>query len=80
LLSKAKQADLRGLSELQWDFVATCWRRNINIWAPKVKWKTISGSLMAYYLYYRWKHGKKILHPIMKFSGFPESFLCNNKF
>ncbi|MDI6917711.1 MAG: radical SAM protein [Thermoplasmatales archaeon] len=76
LLNKAKQADLRNLSDLQWDFIATCWRRNIELWSPGAKWKIMLGSVLAYYLYYRWKHGKKVLRPIMKFSGFPESFFA----
>ncbi|MDI6643078.1 MAG: hypothetical protein QMD95_03395, partial [Candidatus Hodarchaeaceae archaeon] len=34
LLSSARQADLRHLTEQHWEFFATCWRHNINIWGP----------------------------------------------
>ncbi len=75
LLGKARQANLKDLSDAHWDFIATCWRRNIEVWSPGAKWKIMLGSVLAYYLYYRWKHGKKVIHPILKFSGYPESFL-----
>lgn len=75
LLNVARQADLKDLSNTHWDFIATCWRRNVNLWALKDKWKIMFGALIAYLIYYRWKYGKRVFKPILKFSGYPESFL-----
>ncbi|MDI6708780.1 MAG: radical SAM protein [Candidatus Thermoplasmatota archaeon] len=74
LLNEARQAELKDLKSIHWDFIATCWRRNIDLWAPKDKWKIMLGALFGYYFYYRWKHGSKILRPILRLSGYPESF------
>ena len=74
LLRESRQAELDNLTDLHWDFIATCWRHNIETWAPKIKPKVMFGSLLLYYLYYRWKHGPQVIYPMMKFSGFPESF------
>lgn len=74
-LSRAQNVDLKELTPAQWDFFATCWRHNINIWRPKHIPKIMLGSLFAYLFYYRWKHGKKAFYPTMKYACFPESFL-----
>ena len=60
LLSSARQVDLRHLTDLHWEFFATCWRHNINTWAPDVNGKIRVASAILYPLYYRWKHGAKI--------------------
>ncbi len=69
LLNRARQADLSHMTDLHWDFLAACWRHNVNIWAPEAQEKIAFGSLLLYMLYYRWKHGSKILRPILKFNG-----------
>ena len=70
LLREARHMDLKHLTPLQWELVATCWERNINVFASKdLQWVLRLGAMAAYALYYRWKHGKEILRPIMKFSG-----------
>lgn len=70
MLREAKHADLRGLTSLQWELIATCWKYNVEGFATKFQKSMIMfGSLFAYMLYYRWKHGKKVLAPILKFSG-----------
>ncbi len=73
LLSSARQADLRHLSEMHWEFFATCWRHNINIWAPDVSSKVAVASALLYPLYYRWKHGAKIGKAIKILGGFEKS-------
>lgn len=60
LLSSARQADLRHLTEQHWEFFATCWRHNINTWGPDFNRAVWLGSALLYPLYYRWKHGSKI--------------------
>lgn len=60
LLSSARQADLRHLTEQHWEFFAVCWRHNINIWGPDFNRKVWLASSLLYPLYYRWKHGSKI--------------------
>ena len=70
LLSSARQADLRHLSENHWGLFATCWRHNINIWGPDFSRKVWLVSSMLYPLYYRWKHGSKIGKAIRILGGF----------
>jgi radical SAM superfamily enzyme YgiQ (UPF0313 family) len=73
LLSNARQADLHHLTELHWDFFATCWRHNIRHWGAEKQRSIAAGSMLLYMLYYRWKHGKKVARPIMKLADFPQS-------
>ena len=73
LLSNARQADLHHLTDLRWDFFATCWSHNIKLWAPDKQRKVAVGSMLLYMLYYRWKHGARVVRPIMKLADFPRS-------
>jgi len=50
---------LEHLTEAQLDFLATCWRYNINCWDEKLTPIYSMASILSYYLYFRWKHGKK---------------------
>ncbi len=75
LLSRARQADLRHLTDLHWDFFATCWRRNIKLWGLDKQRRIVVGSMLLYMLYYKWKHGAKVARPIMKLTDFPRSLL-----
>jgi len=79
LLSSARQADLRRLSEMHWEFFATCWRHNINIWAPDVSSKVAVASALLYPLYYRWKHGAKIGKAMKIFGGFEKSSMIEGE-
>ncbi|MEM3445359.1 MAG: hypothetical protein QW115_05260, partial [Thermoplasmata archaeon] len=73
LLHREKHADLSELNELQWEFIARCWEHNVKCWVePNKKPFMLLGSLFAYFLYYRWVHGKKALKPILKFSGWED--------
>jgi len=70
MLKEARDMDLKHLTPLQWELTATCWKRNIEVFvSTDLQWKIRLGAMIAYALYYRWKHGKKVLRPIMKFSG-----------
>ncbi len=75
LLSRERRVELKFLNELQWDFIATCWKNNIDFWMPGVKRKVMWGSLFAYMAYYRWKHGPKMWNPVLKLSGLNETFI-----
>ena len=68
ILKRQKHKNLKDLYEPQWDIISTCWRHNLDLWAPELNKAVLLGSLLAS-PYYRWKHGRKILKPIMKFSG-----------
>jgi radical SAM superfamily enzyme YgiQ (UPF0313 family) len=72
LLRKANRVPLDHLNEAQWDFIATCWRYNIDFWASDYKWKISLGALLAYTFYFRWKHGRKIRYPMLKLIGMPD--------
>jgi radical SAM superfamily enzyme YgiQ (UPF0313 family) len=77
LLRKSKVLPLDHLTQAQWDFLSTCWNYNVGIWMPDDLWtrlRLLLGSVMVYYLYYRWKHGSKVARHVWKVSGFPEDF------
>ncbi len=70
MLREARHMDLKHLTPLQWELIATCWERNIEVFVPKsLQWKMRLAAMVAYALYYRWKHGRKILSSIMKTFG-----------
>jgi len=73
LLNNARQADLHHLTDLHWDFFATCWRHNIKLWAPNKQGKIAVGSMLLYMFYYRWKHGPQVARPIINLADFPKS-------
>jgi len=73
-LKRQKHKDLKNLDELHWDILARCGRHDINLWKPEINKIVMAGSLLSY-PYYRWKHGKKIVKVIMKFSGLDETFV-----
>jgi radical SAM superfamily enzyme YgiQ (UPF0313 family) len=73
MLKEARHMDLKHLTPLQWELIATCWKRNIEVFvAEDEQWKIKLGAMIAYAMYYWWKHGRKVLKPIMKFSGWNE--------
>ena len=75
MLREARHMDLKHLTPLQWELLATCWRHNIEIFASDLpQWTKRFTSMFAYLLYYRWKHGKKALQPLMKLSGMNTSY------
>ncbi len=70
MLREARHMDLKHLTPLQWELLATCWRHNIEIFAAESSpWPTRFVTMLAYALYYRWKHGRKAFRPLMKLSG-----------
>jgi radical SAM superfamily enzyme YgiQ (UPF0313 family) len=70
MLRKSRHMDLKHLTPLQWELLATCWRHNIEVFAAdKSQWPAKFVTMFAYALYYRWKHGRKALRPLMKLSG-----------
>ncbi|HLF07697.1 MAG TPA: radical SAM protein, partial [Thermoplasmata archaeon] len=69
---KEKRTSLKNFTELQWDIVATGWKRNLDIWGGENKALIRFGSFWVYWMYLRWKHGKNSARPALKFMGFPE--------
>ncbi len=70
ILRKAQHMDLKHLTPLQWELLATCWRHNIKLFATDLaEWPSKVVGMFAYVLYYRWRHGKKALQPLLKLSG-----------
>jgi len=70
MLRKSRHMDLKHLTSLQWELLATCWRHNIEVFAAESSpWPTRFVTMLAYVLYYRWKHGRKAFRPLMKLSG-----------
>jgi radical SAM superfamily enzyme YgiQ (UPF0313 family) len=70
MLREAHHMDLTHLTPLQWELIATCWKNNIEVFLPKsLQSKIKLAAMFAYVFYYRWKHGRKILRPLMKTFG-----------
>jgi hypothetical protein len=77
ILKRQRHKDLKDLDEFQWDIISRCWRFNLDLWVPELNKVALFGSLLAS-PYFRWKHGKKIVKPIMKFSGL-ENLMVSRK-
>ena len=77
ILKMQKHKDRKNLDELHWDILARCGRYDIDTWKQEINIIVMAGSLLSY-LYYLWKHGKKIVKVIMKFSGLEEIFVNRN--
>lgn len=75
LLHNAHRVDLKHLTDAQWDFIATCWRYNVEFWRPEYRHLVTAVSTLLFLFYYRWKHGSKLTLPFMKFAGYPERFI-----
>ncbi|MFQ6128289.1 MAG: B12-binding domain-containing radical SAM protein [Thermoplasmata archaeon] len=68
-LRNERMMPLENLSEAQLDFLATCWRYNIDCWDDSLKPLYSIASILSYYLYFRWKHGKKFKLPAFRIAG-----------
>ena len=72
MLSSKRSAELEDLTELHWALFSECWSHNIRMWtgagAPVLK----AGVLIAYILYYKWRYGTRILHPMAKMANLPK--------
>jgi radical SAM superfamily enzyme YgiQ (UPF0313 family) len=80
LLNKSRVVPLDHLSDLQWDFISTCWNYNVDYWFPRYipyRITLVLGTIMVYYFYYRWKHGPRVARHAWKVAGFPEGFWPN---
>lgn len=70
MLKEARHMNLKQLTPFQWELLATCWRHNIELFAKDLaQWPSRLVAMFSYVLYYRWKHGKKALSPLLKLSG-----------
>ena len=77
LLSKSRSVPLDHLTEAQWEFVSTCWKYNVDFWYSDKLWpkaELMLGSILAYFIYYRWKHGPRVARHAFKVAGFPDDF------
>lgn len=71
VLSDARRISLENLNNLHWDFITTCWRKNVNIWLDnKTQW-LIRTLILSSLPFYRLKHGAKAMKPILNIVGFP---------
>ncbi|MFQ5909986.1 MAG: B12-binding domain-containing radical SAM protein [Thermoplasmata archaeon] len=68
-LRDERMMPLESLTDAQLDFLATCWRYNIDCWDEKLKPIYSMVSIISYYLYFRWKHGKKFKLPSFRVAG-----------
>jgi len=67
MLKEARHVDLKHLTPLQWELLATCWRHNIEFFATDLaQWPSRLVAMFSYVLYYRWKHRKKVFTAITK--------------
>lgn len=75
MLSKEMRPSLENLTELHWEFIAKCWRYNIDFWGKDYILAYNTLFFFTYLLYARWKHGKKATVPLLKLAGMPDSFI-----
>lgn len=80
LLSEARRVNLDHLTDLQWDFIGSCFKYNFDFWLPHAKWRIMVGAFLSYALYYSWKHGPKAFYPMTKASGLSDTFIGNKIF
>ncbi len=71
LLSEARRVDMERLTELQWEFITRCWKHNIDFWASESKWWINPLIFSVYWVWGRWKHGRKSFRPVMRLVGMP---------
>lgn len=71
VLRNCNRTNLNGLTELQWEVIARCWRNNIDFWAPDMQRYIGPLFLFGHWFYARWKHGKKSTRPVLRLAGFP---------
>lgn len=71
ILRNARRATLDMVSELHWEFIMECWKRNLKTWAAE-KYPIVRligflayGGLLHFY------HGRKSFRAMMNFLGFP---------
>jgi radical SAM superfamily enzyme YgiQ (UPF0313 family) len=80
LLNKSRVVPLDHLTDAQWEFISTCWGYNVDFWLEDTflnRMELMLGSILSYYLYYRWKHGKRFAPHLWRIAGFPEDFWAN---
>ncbi|UCE36891.1 MAG: B12-binding domain-containing radical SAM protein [Thermoplasmata archaeon] len=75
LLSDARRVSLDHLTDLQWDFIGSCFKYNFDFWLPHARWRIMTGTLLSYIMYYSWKHGPKAFYPMTKASGLADTFI-----
>ena len=71
ILKNKNRMKLNNLTELQWEIIARCWKNNIDFWAPDKKHILEPTLFASFWLYTRWKHGKKTTRPMMHLAGLP---------
>jgi len=75
VLRNAKRCELDHINELQWEFIATSWRRNLDIWAGERSWYYRMLGFPLCWALLRWKHGSSATRAVMKSVGMPEFLL-----
>jgi len=75
VLHSAKRCDLGHINDLQWEFIATSWRRNLDIWAGERSRYYRMLGFPLYWTLLRWKHGSRATRAVMKSVGMPEFLL-----
>lgn len=57
----------------------TCWRHNIDIFSKDGAKVLIPFFSMFLYLYYKVRHGSKVLKPFLKFTGFSDTIMLGRR-
>jgi radical SAM superfamily enzyme YgiQ (UPF0313 family) len=71
ILHDAHRASLKNFNRLHWEFITTCWRKNIQIWSNQ-KWDWFMKlTVLATLPYYRLKHGPNTTRSLLNLAGFP---------
>lgn len=78
LLRKREHMSLRKLTDLQWEVLSTCWRINFDTWRRQFN-PLVSLISLLVFPYYRLKHGKGVLRPLMKIAGLEDILMSRRQ-
>ena len=75
-MQKKTGARLIEMTDLQWEFLFTCWKYNVDIWRSGTlkQLKFSLGAPFYYHLLAKKLFGPGVKYPLYRFAGFPEKF------
>jgi radical SAM superfamily enzyme YgiQ (UPF0313 family) len=70
ILHDAHKANLKNFNQYHWDFISTCWRRNVEIWTDQRADWFLKFMVLTTLFYYRLKHGPETTKSLLNLAGF----------
>ncbi len=72
ILKNAGKASIEKLTDLQWEFLMECWRRNMRMWADSI-YPFVKLCAIAFAPYFLLHHGRKAAGSLRRLLDFPPS-------